>query len=526
MNIKILISLILCAGFSLSQSGHCASTTYDSDTSQQNEYTQITNLPTIYINTEGGVAITSKEEYVNAVVTVRGADNNNDNITEVAAEIKGRGNSTWGMDKKPYRLKFKEKIKFLGNEAKEKNWVLLANYADKTLMRNALAFETTRQFFNFQFTPSVTFVDVVLNGENLGNYMLTDQVEVKSKRVSVTEQVVTDTRTPEITGGYLIEVDGFAEKEISWFKTSHDMKITIKYPKDDEINKSQTNYISNYTQRMENALFADSFTDKERGWRRYIDEESWVDWYIACELFGNSDSWWSTYMYKERGEKFRFGPLWDFDIAFNNDYRIGSASCKFMRDAGCEPKTWIKRWWQDSTLVEAVKMRWRELNVDSLRAFMTNYIDATAQYLDESQKINYETWPTLDVRVHYEFEVRGSYEAEVNYLKRYVNARIDFLDSKWGAPAGIEETITNNSITIAPNPVAHGNDVIIKDIHAYGLVNIILTSVDGRVMRSWQERVANDNTLTLSSNGLLQGIYMIIISDADRNIYRGNLVIK
>ncbi|MBR2475558.1 MAG: CotH kinase family protein, partial [Bacteroidaceae bacterium] len=257
-------------------------------------YSQLTTVPTIYINTENGVGVTSKEDYVNAYVTVRGAENEEDNITEVLTEIKGRGNSTWGMAKKPYRLKFDEKIKFLGNEAKEKNWVLLANYADKTLMRNALAFETARNMMNFGFTPSVTFVDVVLNGENLGSYMLTDQVEVKKKRVPVTEQETTTTMSDaEITGGYLIEVDGFADSEISWFQTSQGMKVTIKYPKDDEINSDQSAYIANYTQNMENAMFSTNFTDAELGWRKYIDEASMVDWYIACELFGNSDAWWS-----------------------------------------------------------------------------------------------------------------------------------------------------------------------------------------------------------------------------------------
>ncbi|MBR5240701.1 MAG: CotH kinase family protein [Muribaculaceae bacterium] len=246
------------------------------------KYPQITNVPTIYINTEGGVPVVSKEDYVTAYVSVRGAENADDNITDVLAEIKGRGNSTWGMAKKPYRLKFDKKIKFLGNEAKEKNWVLLANYADKTLMRNALAFETARNMFEFGFTPSVTFVDVVLNGENLGNYMLTDQVEVKSKRVPVTEQDETTTiNDPEITGGYLIEVDGFADSEISWFQTTKGMKVTIKYPKDDEINSDQSYYISNYTQQMENALFSTSYTNAETGWRKYIDEASMVDWYIA-----------------------------------------------------------------------------------------------------------------------------------------------------------------------------------------------------------------------------------------------------
>ena len=436
------------------------------------KYPQLTTVPTIYINTENGVAVTSKEEYVNAYVTVRGAENEEDNITEVLTEIKGRGNSTWGMAKKPYRLKFDEKIKFLGNEAKEKNWVLLANYADKTLMRNALAFETARNMMNFGFTPSVTFVDVVLNGENLGSYMLTDQVEVKKKRVPVTEQETTTTMSDaEITGGYLIEVDGFADSEISWFQTSQGMKVTIKYPKDDEINADQSAYIANYTQNMENAMFSTNFTDAELGWRQYIDEASMVDWYIACELFGNSDAWWSTYMYKERDDVFKFGPLWDFDIAFNNDNRLGDATNLMMRTNAHEPKTWISRWWQDAGFVSAVKARWAELRAAGLEAFMTNYITTTATYLDASQKNNFEVWNILNTIVYNELAARGSYEAEVEFLKEYVRDRIAYLDTQfemteticsvlatssnnlWGTVSVSETTVNaNDTVTLTATP--------------------------------------------------------------------------
>ncbi|MEG1999509.1 MAG: hypothetical protein RR015_05800, partial [Bacteroidales bacterium] len=101
----------------------------------QEKYVQLTDIPTIFINTENGTEINSKENYIKATVTVRGAAKSKDNITDITAEIKGRGNSTWGMAKKPYRLKFNSKLQFIGNNAKAKNWVLLANYCDKTLMR-------------------------------------------------------------------------------------------------------------------------------------------------------------------------------------------------------------------------------------------------------------------------------------------------------------------------------------------------------------------------------------------------------
>ncbi|MBR5240609.1 MAG: CotH kinase family protein [Muribaculaceae bacterium] len=494
----------------------------------QDQYVQLTNIPTIFINTVNGVGVTSKDNYVEAYVTVRGAKNAEDNITEVLTEIKGRGNSTWGMAKKPYRLKFDKKIKFLGNEAKEKNWVLLANYADKTLLRNALAFETARNMFDFGFTPSVTFVDVVLNGKNLGNYTLTDQVEVKSKRVPVLEQEETTTlNDPEITGGYLIEVDGFADSEISWFQTNKGMKVTIKYPKDDEINSDQSYYISNYTQQMETALFSSSYTNAETGWRKYVDETSLVDWYIACELFGNSDSWWSTYMYKERGEIFKLGPLWDFDIAFNNDDRLGDATQKLMRTYAHDPKTWIARWWQDAGFQANVKARWGELRSKGLKSFMNNYIDEAAELLDESQENNFNVWNILSSKVYRELAARGSYEAEVNFLKQYVINRISYLDGQWGLPTGIENSECNTSTIIAPNPVENGNDInVFVSDSMEGVVNVMVASVDGKVVYSANEYMNMDNNITVSTNGWAKGMYIIVVKDNKGTTQRGTVIVK
>ena len=464
------------------------------------KYPQITNVPTIYINTEGGVPVVSKEDYVTAYVSVRGAENADDNITDVLAEIKGRGNSTWGMAKKPYRLKFDKKIKFLGNEAKEKNWVLLANYADKTLMRNALAFETARNMFEFGFTPSVTFVDVVLNGENLGNYMLTDQVEVKSKRGPVTELDETTTiNDPEITGGYLIEVDGFADSEISWFQTTKGMKVTIKYPKDDEINSDQSYYISNYTQQMENALFSTSYTNAETGWRKYIDEASMVDWYIACELFGNSDAWWSTYMYKERNDVFKFGPLWDFDIAFNNDSRLGDATNKLMRTYAHDPKTWIARWWQDADFQANVKARWAEVRKAGVKEFMINYINSTENYLQMSQQNNFQKWDILNKIVYNELAARGSYEAEVTFLRQYVGNRISYLDNQFSLPQMFTVTASSADATMGS---ASSNSIY---AFANDQVTVTATAEEGYQFENWtingvEVSIENPYTATISSN--------------------------
>lgn len=391
---------------------------------------QVTSLPTLRINTENGAPINSKEDYVQAKLTIESNDLS-ENMVSTPIGIRGRGNSTWGMAKKPYRIKFDSKTKLLNMEAKAKNWVLLANYADKTLIRNAVALEISR-FVGIEYTPPVRFIDVILNGEYLGNYTATDQIEVGKGRVPVEEQETTTTTEPDLTGGYLIELDGFAAAEPVWFQTEQGIKVTVKYPKDDEINKEQRQYITNYTQAFENALFSDSFTDPEKGYRAYVNEASLVNWYIACELTGNSDSFWSTYMYKKRTDKqFHFGPMWDFDIAFNNDNRLGNATQKLMRLDAHDPKIWIRKIWEDKWFRHAVNVRWKELLASGIQQHILDYTTRTAALIDASQKKNFQKWPILNKTVYLEYMLFNTYTEGVDYLKRYIQERVNFLTSSF-----------------------------------------------------------------------------------------------
>ncbi len=400
---------------------------------------QLTDIPTIYIDTENGAGINSKETYTPATVTVVSTDEE-ECCTAVSTGIRGRGNSTWGMAKKPYRMKLDKKAQFMNLPAKAKNWVLLANYADKTLIRNAVAFEISR-FIGLEYTPSVKFADVVLNDKYIGNYMVTDQTEVNPGRVPVEEQETTDTTEPAITGGYLLEVDGFADGEPVWFQTAQDVKITIKYPKDDEINQQQRDYITAFVGEFERRLFAEDFTDPEAGYAVMVNWESLVNWYIACELTGNSDSFWSTYIYKKRDDaRLHFGPLWDYDIAFNNDNRLGNAVHKLMREHAHQPRTWITRIWKDPAFRLAVAQRWKELTDAGIEQHLLDTVDSYAALIDGSQKLNFEKWTILSDRVYLETELFDTYQGGVDYLKDYITERVSFLSdsfaegdpSSWG----------------------------------------------------------------------------------------------
>jgi hypothetical protein len=372
---------------------------------------QLTNIPTIYVTTDDGIDPWSKTTWQAGRIAVESSD-----ITEkidTIMKIRGRGNSTWNAAKKPYRIKLDKKHKLLNNSAKAKDWVLLANDFDKTLIRNAVAFKIS-ELAGFAFSPSARFVDLVLNGKYAGNYMLTDQIEVHSSRVNIAEE----------DGSYLVEVDGFASSEDWWFKTGKGMNVSIHYPDEKDITETQYFYIDNFTQQFEDALFSTDFTNLTTGYKAWVDTASLINWYVASELTGNPDCFWSTYMYKPHNEdKFYFGPLWDFDIAFNNDSRLGDATQKLMRDNAHEPRTWIRQLWKDDWFKRAVYRRWQELRNDGILNQLLNYIDETAALISASQIRNENKW----------HKVNGSYQSQINTLKNYVTARVDFLTTSFDA---------------------------------------------------------------------------------------------
>ena len=187
--------------------------------------TQLTNLPSVYVKTENNQPVIYKDIQINGFLSVI-SSNEADELVEDSMTIKGRGNSTWGMAKKPYRIKFNKKRNFLDMPAKAKKWVFLANHADKSLMRNAIALEIG-SMLEFEFTPRFRFVDFYLNNSYKGNYLITDQVEVYKNRVPVEEMDPSIVSMPDLAGGYLIEIDGFAASEIKWFTTVQGLKVAV-----------------------------------------------------------------------------------------------------------------------------------------------------------------------------------------------------------------------------------------------------------------------------------------------------------
>ena len=401
------------------------------------QFYQITNLPTVVINTKGAQEVTSKEEELSSVVYIVSEEGKKLLATEKTG-VRGRGNASWNFPKKPYRLKFDEKQQLLDAPAKAKKWTLINNYGDKTLMRNILAFELSRRF-GLAYTPYCHPVDVVLNGEYRGCYQLCDQIEVNKNRVNITEMEPEDVDLPELSGGYLIEVDAYASTEASHFYSTLGTPVTIKSPDDEDIVNAQTRYITDYFNRMENAVFASNFADPETGYRRYLDLDSFLKHFMVGEMSGNTDTYWSVYMTKDReSDKFFTGPVWDFDIAFDNDQRTypieahtdyifaskGSVASKAMRqmvnrivkeDEGARQR--LLELWSEARNTKGID-----------ETSLLEYVDKTVELLIESQKLNFLRWNILSERVHENPQASGSYEGEVAIVKNFIRKRLPQLD--------------------------------------------------------------------------------------------------
>ena len=414
---------------------------------------QLTNLPLVVVNTDGMRMMQSKDDKVNSTVHII-SDGGTSLLSKKDTECKGRGNASWNFPKKPMRLKFPKKQTVLPDApAKCKKWTLINNYGDKSLMRNKIAFHMSRGI-GLSYTPYCQFVDLIFNGEYQGCYQLCDQVEVNPGRVEITEMTPDDIEGEALTGGYFIEIDAYANQEASWFESLRGIPVTIKSPDDDEITPEQSAYIKDYFNKFETAVFTYGFTSETTGYRKYLNLDSFLQYFIVGELDGNTDYFWSIYMSKERGEeKFVVGPVWDVDLGFDNDYRtypIANKTDFIYRSGGSVASSAVKRLVDrilvsDTKARERLKYLWSDARVN--RHYNPTYycklVDRYAEQLAQSQELNFKRWNILGENVHMNPAVSGSYEGEVQRVKDYLNERFAQLDRIIGT---VEVEVTNPDI--------------------------------------------------------------------------------
>lgn len=397
----------------------------------------LSGLPMVVIQTKDAVEPYDKVNDIESYVQIIGTGGE---YVIDSATTRLRGNASTQFPKKPYRIKFESKQKPLDASAKAKKWTLINNYGDKTLMRNLLAFRIS-QLFGMPYTPYGQAVDVILNGEYKGCYQLCDQIEVNKNRVNIDEMETTDISGENLTGGYLWEIDAYANEEISWFNSKNNIPVTIKSPDEDDITPEQSQYLEDFFNAMEADVFGSQYADAANGWRRLLDAETFLKHFLIGELSGNTDTYWSVYQYKKRGEdKIYTGPVWDFDIAFDNDYRTYPVNNKadfVYRSGGSSAgnmKSFVDRilLLDPNTLLE-VKKIWGEAREKGLNEeYLCAWIDSMSIEMDHSQQLNFMRWNILNSKEHMNPVARGSYANEVAYLKEYIAKRVEWMDKKLG----------------------------------------------------------------------------------------------
>ena len=372
-----------------------------------------TGLPRVYITTPGGVGINSKDVYVEDG-TLSIFDKNGELELNILSDFKGRGNSTWQMPKKPYAIKLSSKAEVMGMP-KHKRWVLLANWLDRTLLRNDVAFEIARKCPALPWTPRGEFVELYLNGKHRGNYYLCEHIKIDKNRVNIDE---IDEETPEtdLSGGYLLEFDTYSNAEINYFYTKHkNLPVTIKEP-DEEVITSWEHpaytYIQDYVNSVEEALKKGDYSEIET----LIDVESYAEWWLLYNLVGNLEPNHpkSCYMYKKRNGKLYAGPAWDFDCATFIPGRKGALLTQVL---------WYGYLFKHDSFKSLVKERWTVLKPEFEKVF--TYIDEKAEYIRESNEINLEMWP---VTQNVNEDIDLSYDDAVNRMKEAYRERITELD--------------------------------------------------------------------------------------------------
>lgn len=346
----------------------------------------------------------------------------------MTGQIRGRGHSTWNWAKKPFRVKLDSSAPILGL-SKNRDWILLANYADRSLIRNTVAYEMGKCLDGFDWTPSQIPVDLFVNGEYRGVYSIGEHMEVAKSRVDIDESA------EEADTGYLLEVGGYddgMEFTVDYFHTDSDNVnfIVFKSPKPDVMTARQREYIINYVNGADKAIMSGNYEE-------YIDTDSFCDWIIMHELTRNLDCCFrrSCFITKDKGGKLKMGPIWDFDLAFGNfamdnvDYQHWVTVGANYEDAYVTVN-WCNYLMNNEYFRERLRSRWFEVR-DKLTDTAMSCIDYYSDKLYKSQRENYRIWQTWGMDLGYcsvKCTAANTYELQIRYLKDFLNDRAKWID--------------------------------------------------------------------------------------------------
>ncbi len=425
------------------------------------------HLPVVRINTNGK-SVTRRDTWVEgSTMRIELPDGTVD--YEGTLSLKGRGNGTWTeTNKKPYALRLDEKAKILGMH-KQKRWCLLANYKDRTLLRNDAAFWISRHT-HMPYTVEGKFVELVWNGKHMGNYYLCEQIRIDNHRVDIAAPNLQD----PANGGMLIVIDDFLgynssdrydkSPMVGFRSTGSNSRYKVPYvlkdPDEDENGNLLTSasptfkYLQSYVKNMEDAIYNEMKPNPNNNTKikQYLDYDRAIDYVLIMEITMNHDSYntWpnagphSAYMYKDAGGKLCYGPVWDFDyhtFTLYNDAAYGSA--------GSSENSRIRQWEllkmdnkgnnkyyfadlakYDKEFRDRLVARWNEYKY-VWRDSLPIYIDQMAEYIRLSESSNNTIWAENRNLTNYKQngDYNLSFQQAVDAMKTAFRKRWDWIDA-------------------------------------------------------------------------------------------------
>jgi hypothetical protein len=465
------------------------------------------NLPIVVVKTSNNQWFNDVTDIVVNFGIISNASGRN-NATDPLNNFNGyanmhiRGSSSKNFEKQSYKIELTDNLGGLEINASllgmpsESDWVLTAGYSDKTLMRNALSQKLFQDMGHY--SPRTELVELIINNEYWGVYSLMEQPKRSSGRVDIAKLEPTDNVFPDVTGGYIIQIN--RSDDAGWFSMYPGISVSnppskfyyqFNYPNAKSITPQQQNYIKNVMDSFEVVMNSplNVYSDPKVGYRKYIDVHSFIDFLILNEFSKNPDAYkLSTYLYKQkivRGGKIFAGPVWDYDIAWHNcDYgnAFDENYWQLEQTNTTEPiPTWWESFMKDKAFQDELYCRWHTFRktVLSNNAIMS-YIDQTAAKLDEAQKRNFTQFPIIgaDMFPNPQVQTGATYKGEVDDLKSWVLKRAAWLDAHvpgFCTNVGIEDIADAGGVTAYPNPF---NQLVYVSYSSNGSASVKLEMLD------------------------------------------------
>lgn len=396
-------------------------------------------LPILSISTATGHDVTSKDTYIGARISLCNTGSSEYEMSGVSAGIRGRGNATWTHEKLSYRIRFAHKQQPLGlGSAPDRTWVLMANHCDQSLLRNALAIDLAGRLEGIDFNSSAAHVELYLNGEYRGVYLLVEQIQVDAARVDIGEEEPGYDPMAD-DAGFLVELDSYSEPPYEFRIDDKRYQVKSEVRTD-----AQFDFIRNYISETDAAIRAGNREEIAA----LVDLDSFIDGYLLEEYFKNIDVGWSSfYMYKKPGGKLILGPFWDFDLAAGNDHRLDNGSPDGLyvgryRRGFDQYHPWFTALTKQAWFREAAIARWQEIrpHIEENLA----YLDSITAAAPQAFARNFEKWDIFGQRINQEPEhimALDSWEEHTAELRAWLVSRAAWLDDCFASDASFEEAI-------------------------------------------------------------------------------------